>query len=41
MWDAVASSNVSAGDRVVVQKVDGLELRVDPAREAEKVTLST
>jgi membrane-bound serine protease (ClpP class) len=37
MWDAVASANVSAGERVVVQKVDGLELKVDPADVAEKI----
>jgi membrane-bound serine protease (ClpP class) len=37
MWDAVASANVPAGERVVVQKVDGLELKVDPADVAEKV----
>ncbi len=40
-WDAVASANVAAGEKVVVQSVDGLELRVDPALEAERVTLSS
>jgi membrane-bound serine protease (ClpP class) len=30
IWDAVASSEVSAGQSVVVTKVDGLMLRVDP-----------
>jgi membrane-bound serine protease (ClpP class) len=40
MWDAVASSNVSAGERVVVQKVDGLELKVDPTHDAEKTTVA-
>jgi len=40
-WDAISSSNVSAGEKVVVQKVDGLELKVDPTHEAEKATLST
>jgi membrane-bound serine protease (ClpP class) len=40
-WDAVASTNVSAGEKVVVQRVDGLLLKVDAAHEAEKVTLSS
>jgi membrane-bound serine protease (ClpP class) len=41
LWDAVASSNVSAGEKVVVQKVIGLELKVDPTHENEKITLSS
>jgi membrane-bound serine protease (ClpP class) len=41
IWDAVASSSVAAGDRVVVQKVNGLELKVDPTHEDAKVTLSS
>jgi membrane-bound serine protease (ClpP class) len=40
-WDAVASSNVSAGEKVVVLKVDGLELKVDPTHQDEKITLSS
>jgi membrane-bound serine protease (ClpP class) len=40
-WDAVASANVSAGEKVVVHKVDGLELKVDPTHDSEKVGLST
>jgi len=40
IWDAVASANVSAGEKVVVQKVNGLELKVDPTHDAEKMTLS-
>jgi membrane-bound serine protease (ClpP class) len=36
LWDAVASANVPAGEKVVVQKVDGLQLRVEPAHESEK-----
>jgi len=36
LWDAVASANVSAGDKVVVEKVDGLQLRVQPAHKPEK-----
>ena len=36
LWDAVASTNVPAGEKVVVQKVDGLQLRVEPEHESEK-----
>jgi len=39
MWNAVASASVSAGDKVVVQKVNGLELSVEPTQDAEKITL--
>ena len=38
IWDAVASANVPLGNRVVVRKVDGLELRVEPTLAAEKST---
>jgi len=31
LWDAVSSVNVPAGERVVVRRVDGLQLQVDPA----------
>jgi membrane-bound serine protease (ClpP class) len=31
LWDAIASVNVAAGQPVVVRKVEGLQLRVDPA----------
>jgi membrane-bound serine protease (ClpP class) len=31
LWDATASSPVDAGQRVVVRKVDGLELEVEAA----------
>ena len=34
IWDAVATSDVSAGQNVVVEKVDGLQLRVVPAKLA-------
>ena len=30
IWDAVASTNVPAGERIVVRGVDGLQLQVDP-----------
>lgn len=31
IWDAVATSDVPAGEKVIVQQVDGLQLKVDPA----------
>jgi membrane-bound serine protease (ClpP class) len=40
LWDAVASANVPAGEKVVVQKVDGLQLRVQPVHESEKTTVA-
>ncbi len=33
LWDAVASANVAPGARVLVKRVDGLRLEVEPARE--------
>jgi membrane-bound serine protease (ClpP class) len=35
IWDAVASANVPAGEKVSVQKVDGLQLRVGPVESAK------
>ena len=32
LWDAVASSNVDAGQPVIVRRVDGLQLKVDPVQ---------
>jgi membrane-bound serine protease (ClpP class) len=40
LWDAVAPTNVPAGEKVVVQKVDGLQLRVQPVHESEKTTVA-
>lgn len=40
IWDAVASANVPLGNRVVVRKVDGLELRVEPTLTTGKSTTS-
>jgi membrane-bound serine protease (ClpP class) len=37
LWDAVASVEVPAGERVVVRQVDGLTLRVDPVAVAKLV----
>jgi len=34
LWDATASSPVDAGQRVVIRKVDGLELQVEPAKRS-------
>lgn len=31
IWDAVATSDVPAGEKIIVQQVDGLQLKVDPA----------
>ncbi len=36
IWDAIAQVNVSAGDKVVIRKVDGLRLTVDPATAPTK-----
>jgi membrane-bound serine protease (ClpP class) len=40
LWDAIASANVSAGEKVVVERVDGLQLRVEPTHESEKTPVS-
>src|ERR1700730_8791206 len=39
IWDAVATANVPAGEKVVVHEVDGLQLKVDPVHERQKTTL--
>lgn len=38
IWDAVASSGIPVGTKVVVKKVDGLQLRVEPAGATEKIS---
>lgn len=38
IWDAVASANVPLGDKVVVRRVDGLRLEVQPADEKAETT---
>jgi len=38
LWDAIASANVPAGQRVVVRQVKGLQLSVDPAPSAHQTT---
>ena len=43
LWDAVAPSDIAQGQKVIVQKVDGLQLRVTPDRagvsEREKTSV--
>jgi membrane-bound serine protease (ClpP class) len=39
IWDAVATANVPAGEKVVVHEVDGLQLKVDPVHERQKTTV--
>ena len=39
IWDAVATTNVPAGQKVVVNEVDGLQLKVDPAHEQKTTTV--
>ncbi|HEY7098369.1 MAG TPA: nodulation protein NfeD [Terriglobales bacterium] len=41
LWDAIASTNVPAGQGIVVRKVDGLQLEVDPASVAQNTTSSS
>jgi membrane-bound serine protease (ClpP class) len=36
LWDATSSSQVSAGQRVVVKSLDGLQLRVEPVPTAQQ-----
>jgi membrane-bound serine protease (ClpP class) len=38
LWDATSSSPVDAGQRVVIRKVDGLELQVEPTTTARFVS---
>jgi membrane-bound serine protease (ClpP class) len=39
IWDAVATATVPAGGKVVVQRVDGLQLAVEPASTPQKTTV--
>jgi membrane-bound serine protease (ClpP class) len=41
LWDAVASANLAPGQTVVVRKVDGLQLQVDPAPSVERTPAVT
>lgn len=40
IWDAVASSNISAGETVVVRRVEGLQLTVDPVLATRRPEVS-
>jgi membrane-bound serine protease (ClpP class) len=40
LWDAVASGNVPAGEKVVVRKVNGLQLQVERTRSEQKAAVS-
>jgi membrane-bound serine protease (ClpP class) len=40
IWDAVASANVPAGGKVIVAKVDGLQLQVQPGPESARVPVA-
>jgi membrane-bound serine protease (ClpP class) len=40
LWDAVASSEIAVGQTVVVQRVDGLRLLVDPATSSRTTTVA-
>ena len=41
LWDAVASANLAPGQTVVVRKVNGLQLQVDPAPSVERTPAVT
>lgn len=38
LWDAVSSGQIAAGQTVVVRKVDGLQLEVEPVVQRSPVT---
>jgi membrane-bound serine protease (ClpP class) len=38
LWDAIASANVPAGQRVIVRQVKGLQLSVDPTPSTQQTT---
>lgn len=40
LWDATASANVPAGEKVIVRRVDGLQLRVEPSHDTEKIPVA-
>ena len=40
LWDAIASASIPAGEKVVVRKVDGLQLRVEPVHDSEKTPVA-
>jgi membrane-bound serine protease (ClpP class) len=38
IWDAIAPSTVAPGEKVVVERVDGMQLRVDPIKQSKETT---
>ena len=40
IWDAVSSASIPAGQRVIVRKVDGLQLEVEPAPSRDRTPAS-
>jgi membrane-bound serine protease (ClpP class) len=41
IWDAVAPAGVAPGGKVVVDRVDGMQLKVDPIKEPKETTSAT
>ena len=41
LWDAVASANLAAGQTIVVRRVDGLQLQVDPVPSMQRTPAAT
>jgi membrane-bound serine protease (ClpP class) len=41
IWDAVSSMNIAAGERVIVQRVDGLRLEVDAVTSLQRTPAAT
>lgn len=41
LWDAVASSNVPAGQSVIVRRIDGLQLQVEPVPSLQRTPVTT
>ena len=41
IWDAVSSMNIAAGERVIVRRVDGLQLEVDAVTSLQRTPAAT
>jgi membrane-bound serine protease (ClpP class) len=41
LWDAVASTDLAAGQTIVVRRVDGLQLQVDPVPSMQRSPAAT
>jgi len=41
IWDAVSSMNIASGERVIVRRVDGLQLEVDPVTSVQRTPVAT